>query len=146
MKRRHLLTLSLLPAGLPLARAVRGGTADAFVAVSDGAAAPLFKAGDHLLADPLSTAFAGAGLYLYPDWGRPRAYLVRETAPGVLGFFSPAGRRLLWTMPARGATFAGRVTGWLPARDEAGIALLYARHSELFVPELPPAGEASPAI
>jgi hypothetical protein len=145
MQRRQLLRLSALSVSLaapfsamrPFARAAAPGGVLAFTEVRDAGAAPLIEAGDHLLIDTAQMAFSGEGLYLYPDWGRPRAYRVRETVPGRLGFFDPARPALLWSMPAAASRFAGRVSGRLAARDEQAIAFLHAAYSELSVPEFP---------
>lgn len=69
------------------------------VAAGGAALASLVPAAVHAANAVRPTDFAGAGLYLYPDWGQPRAYLVVPTGPGqsVLEFRDPATTALCWT-------------------------------------------------
>ena len=69
--------------------------------------APLVPALAHAATSTQPTDFAGAGLYLYPDWGQPRAYLVVPTGPAqsVLEFRDPATAALCWT---QSLTLTGR--------------------------------------
>ena len=70
-------------------KAATGGMALASVAPVPAGASAVGQSGE----------FDGPGLYLYPAWGEPRAYLVIPTGPGhsVLEFRDPVTSRLCWT-------------------------------------------------
>ena len=56
--------------------------------------------------------FEGGGFYLYPDWGQPIVYEVRQKA-SRLAFHYPGSDRVLWELsPEQSmARFSGRVEG-----------------------------------
>ena len=55
-----------------------------------------FRKGDVLLVDTGNRVYRGDGLYLYPDWGQPRPYLITAGAGRVLAFRDPDTARILW--------------------------------------------------
>ncbi len=143
MQRRHFMRLGLAGSAL-LPSFVLGASlpqeALQWLRIGDDWAAPVAAAGDWLAVDVGITAFAGEGLYLYPAWGTPRAYLVRAlpARPGQSAgyeFCNPASGRVLWTDTGR-VDFAGRVCGRVPAQVEAWLGQLPALPPRT-VPRLP---------
>ena len=110
-----------------------------FLVVRDDQAQPLFAAGDLLLTDIRQMRFTDNGIYLYPNWGAPRPYMVNlvECAgqAQMLEFRNPGSRQLLWTQSAAlNEQFAGRLVEHFPntsARNQAG------NYSLLRLPALP---------
>lgn len=104
--------------------------------ISDAAAAPVLNEGDQVLVDTAFNSFQGEGIYLYPAWGQPRAYLVRASAarPGQLEFRNPGSGALLWIQSqSLGAGFAARVE----ARLGASALPVLPELASLTVPRLP---------
>ena len=89
----------------------------------DGVLMPLLAAGEGLLVDTRTGVFQGEGVYLYPAWGQPRPYLVREEAvQGAiqLGFYHPLTRALMWRHSLAGdRQFAGHLAGQLSVAEVA---------------------------
>lgn len=84
------------------------------VAVSCGAAlgspAQASSSGSETAA---SCDYTGPGLYLYPQWGSARPYLVTDCAArtGTLEFRDPRSQQLLWTQTlSLTGRFAGKLT------------------------------------
>lgn len=75
--------------------------------IADTKALPLLVPGSTVGVDVSVTSFAGDGIYLYPAWGRPRPYLVREVGQGSLVFSDPASGREFWCQTLQGDAFAG---------------------------------------
>ena len=82
--------------------------------VQDNLAAPLLNQGQLVLADTTVQHFNGNGLYLYPDWGKPRAYQVSQSG-SQLQFSFPGQKQVLWTQSSLSqkgiSTFSGKVIG-----------------------------------
>lgn len=139
--RRLLLKLT---AGLPLALPVF----DAVAADQGGLSLypvrhqPATPAGAIVLVDRDITGFAGDGYYLYPDWGKPVVYEVRDSA-GDLAFHYPGAGEPLWVMAAGNGRvrFSGRVEGVLSVGGDAAADhfLATGRWPLLDVPGKPPA-------
>jgi hypothetical protein len=96
-----------------------------------------------VLANPEVSNFSGDGYYLYPAWGTPAIYNVRQNVMNEkhsLVFYYPGSNKPLWemTMSEKERQFSGRVEGvvdnvsQLTGFKSAGITL-----SNLTVPALP---------
>lgn len=151
LARRQLLKLATaLPLSLSGYKGVAANNTEtdsviSFLEVKDEVAAPVLKQGDHVLLDTGVNFFKEEGVYLYPTWGRPRAYLVKEGPKGVLCFYNPGQKNVLWTMESRieEELFAGRAIGVLAADSTEQINRLVTEYSLLNVPELPVVGTGS---
>lgn len=79
-------------------------------AMSDDEALPRFRSGELVVVDSACNGFDGAGLYLYPAWGKPRPYLVTDKPGGMLAFSNPGTGKLLWVQShAMDHVFAGKI-------------------------------------
>ncbi len=98
--------------------------------------------GTCLVVDAACRHFVGNGLYLYPDWGSPQVYLVRETAPGILQFSTPEGTPQ-WQLRARPdqVPFSARVVVSLPSGSIESREIM-TTIPRLQVPHLPMRGLA----
>ena len=133
MNRRQLLqTGAGVTLSSVLAFEVQADTRVTVREVRDDAAAPVLRAGQLLVIDSESRAFAGNGLYAYPAWGQPRAYEVRQSG-GQLLFSMPGQTHVLWQQPAS-AEFAGRV---LAVTDHTGLKQAGLQAGALALPRLP---------
>lgn len=139
LPRRSLLKLgAAVPLGLAVwSPGVNAGSL-AYLEVRDVFDQPAFAPGDHVVADTAQTGFAGEGLYLYPDWGTPRVYQVREASAGRLVFSRPGCGSVLWTQTGA-PRFAGRAVGLVKAGERGRLRLLHGACAALQVPELPAA-------
>lgn len=104
--------------------------------VRDDAAAPWLHRGEWLVVDVGQAQWQGAGLYLYPDWGRPRAWQIEQRA-GQLVFFLPGQAVPAWTQTVADTRLAGRVVGVLPAGALGDKSLSHAQWQPLSLPPLP---------
>jgi len=137
--RRRLLKLSTtLVVSLPVftASASRDSNIAYHLVKNQESATGVIK-GAIVLVDTSINDFHGDGFYLYPDWGQPIVYEVRQKA-NRLAFHYPGCDRVLWELsPEQSiARFSGRVEGVLNSR-EAEVAGKRDQLQALLVPRLP---------
>jgi len=118
LRRRQLLQLAgtgCLLAGVPAAAGLGKMSLRGFV-VETSYGSSVLQAGCVLAVDISGHWFEGAGLYMYPAWGRPRPYQIDVEPDGTLIFSNPGQREVLWRQRLDGEAghFAGRVLGVLP--------------------------------
>jgi len=92
--------------------------------------------GSVVLADTAVNKFRGDGFYLYPDWGSPVVYEVKQRG-NRLFFHYPGKAKCLWQISpsSQEARFCGLVTGIL---DKSVYAIEEADNLQLLhVPERP---------
>jgi len=141
--RRRLLQLSVtLPISLPVFTAsVSLGTRVSYHLVKNQESAAGVIEGAVVLVDSDINVFQGDGFYLYPDWGQPIVYEVRQKA-NRLAFHYPGNDLVLWELsPEQSmARFSGRVEGVVNS-GEFGTGKLLNRALDqvqpLNVPRLP---------
>jgi hypothetical protein len=140
MQRRQLLQIA---AGLPLgscmlAHAKLEAPHVTVHEVLDDAAAPLLHKGDLVMVDTAVTRYQGEGMYLYPAWGKPRAYQLDMLGERLM-FSVPGQSQVMWQqdMTSDESLLAGRVIGVSRPQDLAGSGLVW---SSLQVPALPAQG------
>lgn len=146
IQRRRLLQYSLgMPLCLPTfltAKAYSGISNDqavSFVEIKNDLAAPIISCGDYLLVDTQVTSFQGNGIYLYPDWGQPGTYEIKNESNGVLGFYYPGQETRLWTLTANEneTLFAGQALRTVSFNSQQQSLDVLEKYDALHVPSLP---------
>ncbi len=143
--RRRLLQLSVtLPVSLPVFSVFASqDNKIAYHLVNNQASAAGVIKGAVVLVDSGINVFHGDGFYLYPDWGQPVVYEVRQKA-NRLAFHFPGSDRVLWELsPEQSmARFSGRVEGVLNSEEPDTAKLLNPGQDPLQALQVPrlPAG------
>jgi hypothetical protein len=140
--RRKLLKLAAsLPVSLPVFQVLADNRrADLHIyAVFDQPGQAEARSGAVVLVDSAVKQFQGEGYYVFPDWGKPVVYEVRQKNR-MLEFYYPGGDKPLWQMSSGNpqAVFSGRVEGLLSAdSDKERVERYMANHNlpALQVPE-----------
>ncbi len=139
--RRRLLQLSAtLPVSLPVFSVLCAPKTNItyHLVKNQESAAGVIK-GALVLVDSGINVFQTDGFYLYPDWGQPVVYEVRQTA-NRLAFHYPGNDKVLWVSgPEQSmARFSGRVEGILKAEELDTNKLLNSRLGQLQTLHVPP--------